>query len=123
MISTFEVTVMPIYEYRCKTCRRLTSVFARTVSSKVEPTCSHCGGSNMERALSQFAYHRTEQQIMEQYGVPDPSAGPDSYKDPRQIGRWVEKRFDDMGMELPDEARKMIDAARAGEFPEPVKDL
>jgi len=28
-----------------------------------------------------------------------------------------------LGMELPSEARRMIDAAREGEFPEPVKDL
>ncbi len=114
---------MPIYEYRCKDCGRLTSVFTRSVSQTVEPTCSHCGGAALERAPSKFAYHRTEQQILEQYGTPEPGAGPDAYKDPRQIGRWVEKRFDEMGMELPSEARKMIDAAREGEFPEPVKDL
>jgi len=114
---------MPIYEYRCKDCGRLTSVFTRSVSQAVEPACSHCGGTALERAPSKFAYHRTEQQILEQYGTPEPGAGPDAYKDPRQIGRWVEKRFDEMGMELPSEARKMIDAAREGEFPEPVKDL
>lgn len=114
---------MPIYEYRCNDCGRLTSVFTRSVSQAVEPTCSHCGGKALERAPSKFAYHRTEQQILEQYGTPEPGAGPDAYKDPRQIGRWVEKRFDEMGMELPSEARKMIDAAREGEFPEPVKDL
>ena len=114
---------MPIYEYRCRGCGRLTSVFARTVSSPVAAVCQHCGGEEMERAPSKFAYRRGEQQILEQYGVPGPGAGPDAYKDPRQIGRWVEKRFDEMGMELPSEARKMIDAAREGDFPEPVKDL
>jgi putative FmdB family regulatory protein len=114
---------MPIYEFRCQDCGRLSSVFARTVSSSIDPACGSCGSKRMERAPSKFAYHRTEQQILEQYGAPSPGAGPDAYKDPRQIGRWVEKRFDEMGMELPSEARKMIDAAREGEFPEPVKDL
>jgi len=114
---------MPIYEFRCQECGRLTSVFARTVSTPLEPACSQCGSARLERAPSKFAYHRSEQQILEQYGTPEPGAGPDAYKDPRQIGRWVEKRFDEMGMELPSEARKMIDAAREGEFPEPVKDL
>lgn len=114
---------MPIYEYRCIDCRRLTSVFARTVSSTVDPVCGSCGSKRIERAPSKFAYHRSEQQILEQYGEPQPGAGPDAYKDPRQIGRWVEKRFDEMGMELPAEARTMIDAARQGEFPDPVKDL
>src|ERR1017187_7749237 len=111
---------MPIYEFRCRECSRLTSVFARTVSSPLDPTCSACGSKSMERAPTKFAYHRSEQQIMEEYGMPDPGAGANAYKDPRQIGRWVEKRFDEMGMELPHEARQMIDAAREGEFPAPV---
>ena len=114
---------MPIYELRCKSCRKLTSVFTRSVSSPVQAVCSSCGSADMERAPSKFAYHRSEQQILDEYGVPDPARGPEQYRDPRQIGRWVEKRFDEMGMELPAEARKMIDAAREGEFPEPVKDL
>jgi putative FmdB family regulatory protein len=114
---------MPIYEYTCADCARLTSVFVRRVDAPHEAKCQHCGGANLRRAVSRVAIGRTEQQIMEQYGVPDPAAGPDAYKDPRQIGRWVEKRFEEMGMELPQEARTMIDAAREGEFPAPVKDL
>ena len=114
---------MPIYEYRCSDCGRLSSVFVRNPNSAGDPACQHCHSHNMKRAVSKFSVGRTEGQIMEQYGVPDPAAGPDAYKDPRQIGRWVEKRFDEMGMELPSEARRMIDAAREGEFPEPVKDL
>ena len=117
---------MPIYEYTCKDCGRLTSVFVRSVNATVEPTCGQCGSANLQRAVSRVAIGRTEKQVLEQYGVPDAAAGPDAYdayKDPRQIGRWVERRFEQMGMELPQEARTMIDAAREGEFPEPVKDL
>lgn len=113
---------MPIYEYICQDCSRLSSVFVRRIDTPVDPSCQHCGGKSVRRAVSRVAYHKTEQQIMEEYGVPDPS-NPDSYKDPRQIGRWVEQRFEQMGMELPQEARQMIEAAREGEFPEPVKDL
>ncbi len=114
---------MPIYEFSCQDCSRLTSVFVRNVSTQYEGACSNCGSKALKRAISRVAYHRTGQQIMDDYGVPDPAAGPDAYKDPRQIGRWVEQRFEQMGMDLPAEARTMIDAAREGEFPEPVKDL
>ena len=114
---------MPIYEYTCAACSRLSSVFVRSVNSSVEPKCQHCGSNDLKRAVSRIAVHKTEQQVMEQYGMPDPGAGPDAYKDPRQIGRWVEQRFEQMGMDLPQEARTMIDAAREGEFPAPVKDL
>lgn len=51
-----------------------------------------------------------------------PASGAE-YNDPRQIGRWVEDKFDSYGMELPDGARQMIDAARDGELPDAVKDL
>lgn len=114
---------MPIYEFTCDDCRKLTSVFTRRPDSLQTPKCDHCGGVNLKRAVSRVNIGRTEQQILEQYGVPEPGQGVDSYKDPRQIGRWVEKRFDEMGMELPSEARQMIDAAREGELPAPVKDL
>jgi putative FmdB family regulatory protein len=114
---------MPIYEFVCEDCTKLSSVFVRSVSSELAPRCEHCGSSAMKRAVSRVSLGRTEQQILEQYGVPQPGQGADAYKDPRQIGRWVEQRFDQMGMELPSEARRMIDAAREGEFPEPVKDL
>jgi putative FmdB family regulatory protein len=114
---------VPIYEYRCRDCGRLSSIFVRSVNGSVDPACQHCGSKAVQRAVSRFSVGRTEQQVLEQYGVPEPGAGPEAYRDPRQIGRWVEKRFEEMGMELPGEARKMIDAAREGEFPEPVKDL
>jgi hypothetical protein len=52
--------------------------------------------------------------------MPDPGG---SIEDPRQIGRWVEKRFQDYGMDVPSETREMIDAARDGELPDPVSDL
>jgi len=40
--------------------------------------------------------------------------GSDYYKDPRNIGRWTEKRFQDMGMEMPNEIQQQIQAAREG---------
>jgi hypothetical protein len=35
----------------------------------------------------------------------------------------VERKFQEYGMEVPEQAREMIDAAREGELPEPLKDL
>ena len=111
---------MPIYEFRCQDCGRLTSVFIRSVGAPSEAPCQHCGGRHLERAVSRFAYHKSEQTILGEHGS-EPKRLED-YKDPRQIGRWVERKFQEYGMDVPDEARKMIDAAREGEFPEPVTD-
>jgi putative FmdB family regulatory protein len=111
---------MPIYEYKCRECGRLTSNFVRNTASETAPACQHCGGKTA-RTFSKFAYHKSESSVLEQYGAMP--RGAEEYKDPRQIGRWVEKKFDDYGMELPGEAREMIDAARDGELPDAVKDL
>ena len=112
---------MPIYEFKCRDCGKLNSVFTRTVSSPVDAECKSCGSKKLERALSKFAYHRSEADILRDYGA-EPKRIED-YKDPRQIGRWAERKFDEMGIEMPQEARQMIDKAREGEFPDPVKDL
>lgn len=111
---------MPIYEYRCAACKRLTSTFVRKAGDARAPECQRCGGKTA-RVFSKFAHHKSEQQILEQHGAMPRTM--EDYKDPRQIGRWVEKKFDDYGMEVPEEARKMIDAAREGELPDAVKDL
>jgi putative FmdB family regulatory protein len=109
---------MPIYEYKCQDCGRLTSVFVKSMSSEVDATCRHCGGAKLSRANSGFAYHKSEATILAEYGA-EPKRVED-YRDPRQIGRWVERRFNEMGEELPDSTRKMIDAAREGELPPPL---
>jgi putative FmdB family regulatory protein len=112
---------VPIYEFKCDDCGRLTSVFVKSMSAEADAECKSCGSGNLSRAVSRFAYHKSEQTILDEYGR-EPKR-PEDYKDPRQIGRWVERKFDEYGMDLPDDARKMIDAAREGELPEPIKDL
>lgn len=115
---------MPVYEYRCARCSAVTSVLRRSISSTdAPPACNYCGALETERAISVFATPKTEQQVLENYGTPPLGAGPDAYRDPRQIGRWVEQQFADMGVDMPEQTRKMIDEARGGELPEPVKDL
>jgi putative FmdB family regulatory protein len=112
---------MPIYEYTCKNCGRLSSVFLRSMSTASKVACSHCGSAKVDRAPSRFAYHKSEQRVLEEYGSEPKHL--DDYKDPRQIGRWAERKFEEYGMEMPEQAREMIDAARDGEFPSPVDEL
>ncbi len=112
---------MPIYEYTCDDCSRLTSVFLKSMGAESKATCSHCGGKKLSRALSRFAYHKSGQQVLEELGG-EPQRLED-YKDPRQIGRWTERKLEEYGMDMPKEAREMIDAAREGEMPSPVDEL
>ena len=99
----------------------MTSVFTKSMDAKIAATCQHCGGKKLTRAFSKFAYHRSTQRVLEDYGAEPRSL--EDYKDPRQIGRWAERKFDEYGMDMPQQARDMIDAARDGELPSPVDEL
>ncbi|MCX6009096.1 MAG: hypothetical protein NTW48_03520 [Chloroflexi bacterium] len=114
---------MPIYEFFCPTCLKKSSFLVSSASSLFEPKCTICGNSDVRRIFSTFAYHKSIKTIHEESGEPGVFSSPDYYKDPRNIGRWVEKKFQDMNMELPSEIQQKIQAAREGELPEPVKDL
>ena len=55
---------------------------------------------------------------------------PGYYQDPRNIGRWTEKRLKELGMDMNSEeykntfaeVRETIAAAREGELPQTIKD-
>jgi putative FmdB family regulatory protein len=113
---------MPVYEYRCSSCQRKSSFFVKGFNDPLSPVCSACGGREMSRVFSSFAYHKSLATIHEESGDPD-QPGEGYYNDPRNIGRWTEKKFQDLGMEMPSEVQGMIEAARDGQMPESVKDL
>jgi len=114
---------VPIYEFICRNCHRRLSFLVRDISAPFVPKCSSCGSINLSRAVSGFAYHKPLKTVWEEGGKPTMHPGEDYYKDPRNIGRWAEKKFQDMGQELPSQIQKKIQAAREGVLPEPLKDL
>jgi putative FmdB family regulatory protein len=109
---------MPLYEYRCRRCQSRFTVLVRSHPAQEGTPCPHCKERDSERMMSTFAYHRSTQAIHEAAGEPSLESGPDFYRDPRNIGRWTEKKFGDLGMDIPPEIRQEIDAARDGELPD-----
>ena len=107
---------MPLYEYRCADCGRLTEVLVRSGEAPQHPACGSCGSERTSRRLSRVRRGRTDADV-----AAESSGG--AVDDPRLLGRWVERRFEQYGMEIPDGAREVIDAAREGELPGPVDDL
>lgn len=108
---------MPIYEYRCQDCAKLSSFFLRSINSELEPVCSHCQSKAMERRMSSFATGKTVASVHESFGPGSQHRSPDYYNDPRNIGRGVEEAFTKYGMDMPQTVRDNIDAARSGETP------
>ena len=57
---------MPIYEYRCRQCGGVNSVFLRSMSSPDPSNCGLCNSEGLERIISRVAYLRSEADKMEQ---------------------------------------------------------
>src|SRR5438270_98220 len=109
---------MPIYEYKCKACNRLTSNFVRNTGNEVAPACRHCG-ARTARTFWSFPPHNSEAKAVGcSWAMAD---SPEDYRNPDRLCSSVEEKFDDYGMDLPDEARTMIDGASEGELPDPSK--
>ena len=111
---------MPIYEYRCGSCEKKSSFFTRSISTPLQPVCSHCQSTHMQRTISPVAYHKSLKTIHEESGRPPGPGVPslDYYKDPRNVGRNVEESFRKYGVDMPQSVRDTIDAARDGQLPE-----
>lgn len=122
---------MPIYEFLCKSCHQKASFFVRSFNPPVNPACPACSSSDLDRCISRFASHKTTKTIWEESGEPSAShTNPDYYKDPRNIGRWTEKRLRELGVDMDSEeykdtfagVKETIAAAREGEMPKTLKD-
>ena len=113
---------MPLYEFRCQNCTTKSSVLVKSVAEPFTAECSVFGRSDLACVISSFAYHKSMKTIWEESGEPQDFPGPDYYKDPRNVGRRTEKRFGELGLELPPQVKEKIQAAREGELPDSLKE-
>jgi len=105
---------MPIYEYRCNSCRRRSSIFVRSINSPVQAVCSACGSQDMGRLISRVAVLRSEDDAFEGL-ADDPSLAGVDERDPRSIARWVRKMSEKMGEPLDAEMAADLERLEAGE--------
>jgi putative FmdB family regulatory protein len=102
---------MPIYEYRCATCRRKVTVLTLRVSEEVSPTCEHCGGRDLTRLMSRFSMVRSDDDRMDHLG--DDAAGLDE-NDPKSVARWMRKMGKELGDDAGEDFEEMVDDLEAG---------
>jgi putative FmdB family regulatory protein len=105
---------MPIYEYRCLACKKRTSVFVRSMSSKVNAACEHCGSKKLTRLISRVAVHRGAGDFDDDMG----GLGDIDESDPRSMARWARKMRDEMGEDMGPEFDEMVGRMEAGEMPD-----
>lgn len=110
---------MPIYEYRCAACRKRSSLFYQTFSAaeRAEPTCEHCGSTEVSRLVSRVALLKSEESRLEDLSS-DAALGDVDENDPRSIARWARKMGEQLGEDVGDDFREMVDQLEAGEMPD-----
>lgn len=106
---------MPIYEFRCRKCRKRFSILTLRIGESYEVRCDHCGSREGERLLSRFAMPKSDEARME--ALADPSRlGDLDENDPKSLARWMRSMGKEMGEEFAGEDfEEMVDELERGE--------
>ena len=109
---------MPIYEYRCNTCRKRVSVLTLRVSEEVNPQCDRCGSKDLSRLMSRFATVKSGEARLDTLSDPSTLSGLDE-NDPKSVARWVRKMGKELGEEFSGEDfDQMVEEMEAGKLPD-----
>lgn len=143
---------MPIYEYRCEKCGRVSSFLVRNIAAHQTPKCPHCGAGAMRRAVSRFAALRgsarssaseseaeTDSSPPADTGLDENETGegnrpePDldemesllegvDENDPRSMGRAMRRLAEQTGEPLDEEMEEVVRRLEEGEDPEKIEE-
>ncbi len=101
---------MPIYEYRCEDCGKISEFLMIKTDDKVTPQCKRCKSKKMSRVLSRVRVIRSEESRME--SLADPSKWGDlDEKDPRSMAKWMKRMGKEMGEDMGEDVDQMVDEA------------
>jgi putative FmdB family regulatory protein len=103
---------MPIYEFRCRDCRKKSAFVTLSVAAVYEAVCQHCGSRALDRLVSRVAIGRSEESRMESLADPSSLAGLDE-NDPKSMARWMKKMGREMGEDAGEDVEQDIDQAIA----------
>ena len=107
---------MPIYEYRCRACRKRSNIFVRSMSTAVKARCEHCDSTKLNRLVSRVVSPRSGGESLDSF---DESMLADvDENDPRSVARFARRMRDEMGDELGPDFDQAIDQMEAGEMPD-----
>ncbi|MCL4812844.1 MAG: zinc ribbon domain-containing protein [Vicinamibacteraceae bacterium] len=108
---------MPIYEFRCRACRRKTTSLVLVRSRIDEVRCTHCGGADLERLWSRFATPRSEEARLDRLADEAAFGGLDE-SDPRAMMDFMKRMGRELGEDLGDDVEAAMEEELAASGPE-----
>jgi putative FmdB family regulatory protein len=101
---------MPIYEYRCEDCGKISEFLLIKTDEIFVPRCKKCKSKKMSRVLSRVRVVRSEESRMESLADPSKWAGLDE-KDPKSIAKWAKRMGKELGEDMGEDVDQMVDEA------------
>lgn len=107
---------MPIYEYLCRGCGKRFSILILNLRNPRPASCRHCGSSQADRLLSQFAAPKSEEARLASLTDSD-NLGEFDESDPHSTARFISKMGAAMGEDVGDDMEAMMEqAGESGEI-------
>lgn len=101
---------MPIYEFLCQDCGKISSFLVMNIRTPFSPECKKCQSKKMTRLISRVARIRSEESRLE--SLADPSKFSDlDERDPASMARWMKKKGKDLGEDLGEDFDALVDEA------------
>lgn len=113
---------MPIYEYWCESCKKVSSFLLLRTTEEIVPYCKTCGGRDVKRQVSRVALLKGEERMME--SLLDPSKFSDlDENDPASVERVMRRMGKGLGDELGEGFEETMEEALSGEAATKEEDL
>ena len=101
---------MPIYEYQCQECRRVTGFLILNRDEPFTPACPRCGSRSLSRVLSRVHVRLSEETRLERLADPSAWGGLDE-NDPKSMARMLKKMTQEMGEDTADDVDQLVEEA------------
>ena len=112
---------MPIYDYRCEKCKKLSYFILLRTTEESNPHCNHCGSKDVKKVISRVAVLKSEERRLE--GMLDPSKFSDlDENDPRSVERVMRRMGKELGDELGEGFEESMEEALAEGTSTPTED-
>ena len=109
---------MPIYEYHCEDCGKISEFLLMRIDEKFKPQCKRCQSKKMSRVLSRVRVLRSEESRME--GLADPSKWGDlDENDPKSMAKFMKRMGKELGEDVGDVDEMMDEAMQEETKPKP----